>query len=234
MRSRLDEEAQRFSVPGAQVGLLRGADRLVVPWGALQAGGTEPVRRTTPFHAGSITKSLVALAVVDAARRGEVDLDTPCSEQGAGLWSDTPRALMGSTTGRPNLLPEPDEELEPFVARVAAMPLVHAPGRFSYCNAGWPVLDLLLRRCCGGGCEELGADRLLRRPLAFGMPAGAALGHGAAPGEPARPVPDVYAASASAAGSRWWTTADELLDYAALHPRWTSRRHPAAARRGPG
>jgi CubicO group peptidase (beta-lactamase class C family) len=51
------------------------------------------------------------------------------------------------------------------------------------------------------------------------MPAGAAGGHIAMPGREPVPVPSTYAAAASAAGSQWWATADQLLDFAALNLR---------------
>jgi CubicO group peptidase (beta-lactamase class C family) len=172
------------------------------------------VTAQTSFHAGSIAKSLAALVVVDSDRRGELSLDVPCDEQGAA-WSDTPRALLAQTTGRPTLLPELHEDLEAFVERVGALPRVHEPGRFSYCNAGWSALDLLLRRRTGESFEALARARLLGDATAFGMPSDAAGGH--AVGASVEPVPPEYAASASAAGSRWWVTADELLDVALLH-----------------
>lgn len=214
----LEYGCTEWDVPGAQVGLLRGDERTVLCAGTTTVHGTEPVGPAHAFHAGSIAKSLVALIVVDAARRGELDLDLAADRQAPGLWPDTPRALLAQTTGRPNELPDLDEDAAAFVARIAAMPLVHPPSRFSYCNAGWVALDVLLRHCCSGTFEELATDRVLGPTATFGMPDGvAAPGHGAAPGEPCHPVPDVYGANASAAGSRWWATADQLLDYAALH-----------------
>ena len=110
------------------------------------------------FHAGSIAKALTALTVLDAARRGEIDLDAPCSAQGDGQWDHPPRSILAQTTGAQNLLPDEDEPIEAFMARTAALPAVHAPGRFSYSNAGWSA-------------------------------------------------------------SRWWPTADDLLDHARLHLR---------------
>ena len=80
--------------------------------GTLRTDRLEPVGPSTSFHAGSIAKSLTGLVVADAARRGELDLDVPCSEQGTGLWDDTPRALLTQTTGRPNALPGQDDLLE--------------------------------------------------------------------------------------------------------------------------
>ena len=67
---------------------------------------------------------------------------------------------MSHTTGRQNLLPEIDEDLEAFVARTASLPLVHPPGRFSYSNANWSVLDLLLRRRTGRSFEDLARTAL--------------------------------------------------------------------------
>lgn len=213
----LDDACTRFAVPGAQVGLLLGADRVVVVSGTIGVeDGSPVVQPSTPFHAGSIAKSLAALVVADAARQGSLELDVPCSEQAAGLWTDTPRALMSQTTGRQNVLPELDEDLETFVARVGAMPLVHAPGRFSYSNANWSVLDLLLRSRTGRSFEDL-AVTALGPETTFGMPETGAQGHAVAPGGAPTAVPSEYAEAASAAGSRWWATADQLLDYARLH-----------------
>ncbi len=57
------------------------------------------------------------------------------------------------------------------MARTAALPPVHAPGRFSYCNAGWSALDLLLRRCTGATFEEAVVDaEVVRGVRAPGAP----------------------------------------------------------------
>ena len=112
LTARLTEGCQRFGVPGAQVGLLRGDERVVACVGSVGVDdGSAAVEPATAFHAGSIAKSLAALLVVDAARHGLLDLDLPCSDQADGLWSDTPRALMSHTTGRQNVLPDLGEAL---------------------------------------------------------------------------------------------------------------------------
>jgi CubicO group peptidase (beta-lactamase class C family) len=212
----LTAACEQFSVPGAQLGLMSRGRRVVVCAGTTAHRDGQPVTRSTPFHAGSIAKSLTALVVMDAAHREELDLDVACAEQADGLWSDTPRSLLAQTSGRPNVLPDGDEELDAFVARVGAMPRVHAPGRFSYCNASWAVLDLLLRRTCGATFEEL-ATEALPAGAAFGMPVGAALGHQASTSAALVGAVSDEAPAASAAGSRWWATADGLLDYATVH-----------------
>ena len=216
VRPLLERGIAKYAVPGAQVGLLRGAERVVVSAGVCDQRDNRPVVDRTAFHAGSIAKALTGLVVQDAARNGDLDLDAPCAAQGEGLWPETPRALLSQTSGRPNLLPENDEPIEDFVERVAPLPLVHAPGRFSYCNAGWSVLDLLLRRTTGSTFEQAATDAL-GHGTTFGMPDGAAGGHIARPGQDPVPVPATYSPAASAAGSQWWATADQLLDFAALN-----------------
>ena len=217
LQEQLDAGCATHLVPGAQLGVLHGDHRSVLCSGVRQVDAPEAVEPDTSFHAGSLAKSLVGLLVLDAARRGQLDLDTPCAEQAPGTWPDTPRAILSQVTGRPNLLPNPGEEIGAFVTRVAELPLAHEPGRFSYCNPGWPVLDLLLRHRGGGTFEELARERILGRQATFGPPAGAAAGHGVGVDEPVHPVPDEVADSASAAGSRWWATAGQLLDLAQLH-----------------
>ena len=218
LEAELAELAAVHAVPGAQVGLLRGGERLVVCAGTHGVDDPRPVGPDSLFHAGSVAKALAALTVLDAGRRGLLDLDAPCSEQGPGQWQHAPRSLLAQTTGMPNLLPDEDEPIEAFVARTAALPPVHPPGRFSYSNAGWSALDLLLRQRTGSTFEQA-ARTLLDRPLAFGVPDGATAGHAAAPGTPPTPVPLDFWPAASAAGSRWWATADDLLDHARLHLR---------------
>jgi len=231
LQSELTALAVEHAAPGARVGLLRGEDRVVVCAGTYGVDDPRPVGPEALFHAGSIAKALTALTVLDAARRGEIDLDAPCSAQGPGQWDHSPRAILAQTTGAPNLLPEEDEPIEAFVVRTAALASVHPPGRMSYSNAGWSALDLLLRQRTGASFEEA-AQTLLDRPLAFGRPDGATAGHGVAPGQDPVPVPLQLWPAASAAGSRWWGSADDLLDHARLHLRDGDGRVDADVVRG--
>lgn len=105
------------------------------------------------------------------------------------------------------------------------MPLVHAPGRFSYCNAGWLALDLLLARVTGRTFEEAAQAQL--GPLQFGVPDDAAHGHQVTPERHPVSVPHDDSLVDSAAGARWFATADRLLDYADLHlGHHTANVHP--------
>lgn len=211
----------RHGVPGAQLGLLRDGRHHVFCAGVRRMGESPPVERSTPFHAGSIAKSLATTLVLDAAARGELDLDVPASAQGVAGWDESPRRVMSHTSGRPELLPDSDETVAGFVARVAPMPLVHPPGRFSYSNAVWSVVEALLEAATGRDFEAVAAARLLDPlglPARFGAPSDGATAHQVAgPGAAPQPVPPMGARAASAAGSRWWVTAGELLALAELH-----------------
>lgn len=212
----LAREAASEKVPGAQLGLLKGSERVVLCAGSLRVDDSGPVTPSTAFHLGSITKSLTALVVMDAARRRVLDVDVPCAAQVEGLWEETPRSLMTQTTGRRDEFPNEGETLDAFIRRVDGHPRIHPPGRFSYCNAGWFVLDALLRKTSGATFEEL-ARRALGPDTTFGMPRDGAHGHAAVPGRPLEPTSSDLAVTCSAAGGRWWATADQVLDYAALH-----------------
>ena len=203
---------ERYGVPGAQLGLLRDGRREVLCAGVLEAGGDAPVEPSTPFQAGSIAKPLAATLALDAAARGELDLGAP----GPGGWEDPLRALIGHTSGRANVLPDDDEAIEAFVARVGGYGHITPPGRFAYCNAGWAVVDLALEAATGLDFEALAGERILAPlgiPARFAPPPGHAVPHAGGDAIPADPG----SRGSSAAGSRWWVTADDLLAYAELH-----------------
>lgn len=196
-----------------QVGLLSESERHVVNAGVLRAGGGEPVDDTTRFHAGSLAKVLTGQWVLEAAADGLLDLDLPCFGQAPNGWDDSPRTLLTQTSGRPNEVPGAGEDLAAFVGRIGGMPRLHAPGRFSYCNAGWCALDLLLQDLTGAGF----ASRIGGVGGSLGMPGGAALGHALRADGTPREVPPTYVGAAAAAGACWWASAHELLDIAERH-----------------
>ncbi|MEA2217435.1 MAG: hypothetical protein QOJ35_61 [Solirubrobacteraceae bacterium] len=219
----LGEACERFGVPGAQLGLLTGGRSDVLCAGVRTIGEDARVERETPFHVGSIAKSLAATLVLDAAERGELDVDGRADEQGVAGWKDTLRALMSHTSGRPQAVADAGERIEDFVARVGALPRAHRAGLFSYSNAVWSVIELVLLHATGRDFEQLARERLLDRlgiDAHFGMPPDAAAAHAIArPGALADAVALREARAASAAGARWWATADDLLALAEMHLR---------------
>ena len=65
----LESSITKYAVPGAQLGLLRGAERLVASAGIRDLRDNLPVVDATAFHAGSIAKALTGLVILDAARQ---------------------------------------------------------------------------------------------------------------------------------------------------------------------
>ncbi len=118
--------------------------RRIVSYGTDDAGRQTPVRTDQLFHIGSITKSFVALSLLQLWDEGKLDLARPISSYLPWLRFDSPfrpisvHDLMTHGAGLPDgpLLP-PD----PAFRHTARNP----PGDdFHYCNMGWEALGHLL------------------------------------------------------------------------------------------
>ena len=143
---RLDELLTTYAVPGVpgRAAPPRRASRRVPRLGRSRRGA-DPLSATTAFHAGSLASRSTGLVVLDA-RPGAARPRRALCGPGRRALGRRPARAAAQTTGVPTCCPSPTRISRAFVARVGALPRVHAPGRFSYCNAGWSVLDLLLRR----------------------------------------------------------------------------------------
>lgn len=168
-----------YDIPGAGVALVENGE---VTWSgaygeADREAGT-PVTSTTRFRAASITKSITAWAVETLIESNEydVELDDPI-ERHVTRWElpdseydtaeVTVRRLLSHTSGlQMGMLDEeelygPDEPLpapEEVLAGEAREPAARferAPGSsFSYSNAGFVVLELLIEETTGRTFEE--------------------------------------------------------------------------------
>ena len=134
----------------------------------------------TIYRAGSVTKLFTAAVAVQAAERGELDLDEPVSDwvpEFVPYRLDTPdvslRLLLGHRAGLPrepargSYFAAPGVSMLDAVASLDADDLIYAPGeRFKYSNAGVTVAGLAVARRLGGRFEDLVEERLLQ-PLAL-------------------------------------------------------------------
>jgi CubicO group peptidase (beta-lactamase class C family) len=89
----LESGTAKYAVPGAQLGLLRGAERVVVNAGVRNRRDNRPVVESTTFHAGSIAKALTGLVILDAARNGALDLGAPCASPSSKAMGVLPGGL---------------------------------------------------------------------------------------------------------------------------------------------
>lgn len=236
---RLARQSQKHNrAPAAQVALHRG-DRATWAFQIGTSGADRPLDAATQFRVGSVTKTLTAVAVLQARDDGLLDLDDPLSGH-----LDTPahgdltiRRLLSHTSGL---------QREPFgdvwdtldipaageaLAGLAKADRVLAPARrFYYSNLGFALLGLVVASRRGGRWEELVADRILR-PLGLADTTAqrterAATGYLVdAYSDHARPEPPVDMGAIGPAAQLWSTASDMarwaafLADPAAVDPK---------------
>ena len=168
-------------VPGVALGI-QGDDRTLLRagYGTCSRNG-EPVTPRTLFHLASVTKTVVAAAVMQLVERGAMDLDAPfiqyvpsfkiADPRGADI---TTRQLLTHTSGLPDAAsynwdcPEFDDQaLDRYIASMTPLRLLAAPGeRFSYSDTGFDILGALIASVTGLSAETYIARHILV-PLAM-------------------------------------------------------------------
>lgn len=161
-------------VAGLAVAVVREGEVASRGFGVRDVGTGEPVTPETMFHLASVSKPVVATAVVSlgAARdAGEavLDLDAPIvgwvpeftlADGRAG--EITARQLLSHASGLPDVSDygwhDPqlgDDALSEFARSMSGWRLQAEPGAaYSYSNAGYELLGLLLARACGTTFED--------------------------------------------------------------------------------
>lgn len=143
--------------------------------GVADVATQRPVNTRTSFHGFSVTKTMTALAVMQLARAGHLDLDDPVREHLPAMpYAEDIRVrhLLTHTAGLPNPLPlswvhapEADFDRDAFFATVFAKhaKLRSKPGeRFFYSNLGYVLLGQLIEHLTGEHYEEVVARMILR------------------------------------------------------------------------
>lgn len=181
---RLADAVARFAVetkvPSLGVGVI--ADGAVVLSEALgstapaDAGG-RPVDRSTIYHLASLSKPLVATAVVALAEHGKLALDDPIVKHvpyfrlaDERFRQITVRQLLLHTSGLPDLEdyhwdePELDDgALERYVRSLASIRLQSAPGeKYAYSNIGYEILGDVIAKASGRTFEEFLSETVFR------------------------------------------------------------------------
>jgi CubicO group peptidase (beta-lactamase class C family) len=136
----------------------------------------EPVTLAHRFSVASVTKPIVATAVMQAIEEGLVSLDTPIVERlpqfrppsptGGGVQDVTVRQLLNHTSGvvDPPLVPDPRRNADAIIAELSTQPLAFRPGTaFAYASDTFFLLAEIVRRADG---TPTFAESLRRRVLA--------------------------------------------------------------------
>ena len=137
-----------LGAPGLTLALAdRDGTQLVKSYGYADVKAHVPITPDDQFQIGSITKSFVALCLLQLVEEGRIALDDTIASRLPGLPIDAPfgpirlRHLMTHSAGLPDgaLFPPLPRERHRAVA---------PPGRdFHYCNLGWTALGHLLEHC---------------------------------------------------------------------------------------
>ncbi len=172
----VEQFGSTHEVAGLAVALVRGDEVVVRGFGVRDLRSGEPVTPETMFHLASVSKPFVATAVVSLAHEGRLDLDEPVTAWvpeltlADGRQDDvTARGLLSHTSGLPDVSEygwhDPqlgDDALSEFARSLTQWRLATDPGsRFSYSNAGYELLGLVLSRVSGTTFEDAMRQRLL-------------------------------------------------------------------------
>jgi CubicO group peptidase (beta-lactamase class C family) len=165
-------------VPGAGIALVRpGGIEWAGGFGVADREHQVPVTAETHFRAGSISKTFVAIALVQQYLDDKLDIDAPISELAPDVAIDNDFAspvtlieLLQHTAGFDdmhfnemyNLHDPPDLPLARVLARNPASRRVRwRPGtRMSYSNPGYAVAAYVLERVTGRAYEDVIRDRI--------------------------------------------------------------------------
>ncbi len=157
-------------VAGTAVGLVeRGRVTWLGGFGAADRERGLPVRSSTVFNVGSISKPVAAMGIMRLVEEGRLTLDRAVSEQ-SSRWSAppggdeiTPRMLLSHTAGLSlSAVPELDPlgPLPGLASEVASqVELIGAPGdAFSYSGGGYMLLQLLLEERVGPFADYMATE----------------------------------------------------------------------------
>jgi CubicO group peptidase (beta-lactamase class C family) len=162
----LEQQLNRLNVPGAAVAIVEG-DQIVYQrgFGQTQTDGAQPTPQT-PFGLGSTTKSFTALAVMQLAESGKVNLDVPIQHYLPWFRVADPQASarmtvrqllnqtsgFSQTSGWPGLA---DSDNRPGAGErqareLSTLRLTHPVGSaFEYSNVNYNLLGLIVEAVSG-------------------------------------------------------------------------------------
>jgi CubicO group peptidase (beta-lactamase class C family) len=166
---------------GVAVAVVRDEEVVARGFGVRDVGTAAPVTPETMFHLASVSKPFVATAVVSLANARSaggpvLDLDAPITRWVPELaLADgraaevTARRLLSHTSGLPDVADYGwhdaqlgDDALSEFARSLSGWRLQAEPGSaFSYSNAGFELLGLLLSRAAGTTFEDAVRQQVL-------------------------------------------------------------------------
>jgi D-alanyl-D-alanine carboxypeptidase len=159
--------------PGVLVAVRRGEDVRSVTRGFADGGRSMRIRPDDRFRIGSVTKTFVAVLVLQLAEDGRLRLDDPVERWLPGLVPGgrriTVRHLLSHTAGLPDYVEDPrvfrDPDRRWAPRELVALAVAHhlaPPGRFAYSSTSYLVLGLIAERAGGAPLGRQLRERLFR------------------------------------------------------------------------
>lgn len=233
----IERQMRRLRLPGVALAVVEDG-RIVHQRGFGRAGpdGAPPIPQT-PFYIGSLTKSFTALAVMQLAEAGRIELDAPVRRylpwfrvaDARASAAITVRHLLNQTSGLPTSageIPLADFDAGPDAAErqmraLATLQLRRPPGAaFEYSNANYNLLGLIIEATAGESYARyverhvfapLGMSHATTDPAVAGQN-GLAVGHRYWFAAPVA-APDIPVAHGSLAGGMLLASADDMARY---------------------
>ena len=155
----LQQKLQTSNIPGFAIAIV-DRDRIVFSKGYGHDGNNKPVTDETPFAIASLSKAFTAMAVMQLAEAGKVNLDSGIRQYipSIGHKADriTVRQLLNQTSGFSDIVyPElsfykQPENLEAVIENLSKVELASKPGeKFHYHNPNYQVLAKLVEAASG-------------------------------------------------------------------------------------
>ena len=230
----IDAQMPASGVPGLSYAVVTdGEITSVGARGVAEVGTDRQATPNTPFAAGSITKSVTALGVMQLVEVGQVDLDGPVSQYLTGFAGQpaggvTVRQLLSHTSGFSTLQGNTSrtdttggqDELARLVDGLATVTPAYPPGeRWEYSNTNYQIAGHLIEVVSGQDYQTyVTANILAPVGMADGVMADGGVHDAMATGHrpwfgTKRPLPDTRTDRATAPQGGLMASADDLALY---------------------
>jgi serine beta-lactamase-like protein LACTB, mitochondrial len=167
----VSEEMSRFGIPGLSLAIAEGGElRFAAGYGFADVENEVPAVPETTYRLASISKPITAVAALQLAERGRLDLDAPawryCGAYPAKPWTMTPRQLLchqggvrGYRTGEP--VQRHYSSVPEAVAVFKDDPLAYEPGTsVLYSTYGYCLLGCVVEGAAGRPFAEVLQDQV--------------------------------------------------------------------------
>ena len=170
----------RLHIPGAALAIVKGDRTVYLKGYGISGPDQAPVTPQTPFVLGSTSKSFTALAVMQLAEAGKIELDAPVQRylpyfrtaDEAASSQITVRHLLNQTsgfstyTGRKGMV-EGDKSIEQHIRDLKNTPLARPAGSgYEYSNVNYNILSGIVQAVSGKPYAQYVSDHIFK-PLAM-------------------------------------------------------------------